>query len=40
MGKRINLEEEKELTALGKAVSSEIRLRILGLLQDRTSLYQ
>ena len=34
MGKRINLEEEKELTALGKALSSEIRLRILGLLQD------
>lgn len=35
MGKRINLEEEKELMALGKALSSEIRLKILGLLQER-----
>ena len=34
MGKRINLEEEKELMALGKALSSEIRLKILGLLQE------
>ncbi|HIX28093.1 MAG TPA: helix-turn-helix domain-containing protein [Candidatus Blautia stercoravium] len=34
MGKRINLEEEKELMALGKALSSETRLRILGLLQE------
>ena len=34
MGKRINLEEEKELMALGKALSSEIRQKILGLLQE------
>ena len=34
MSKRINLEEEKELMALGKALSSEIRLKILGLLQE------
>lgn len=34
MGRRIHLEEEKELMALGKALSSETRLKILGLLQE------
>ena len=40
MGKRINLEEEKELMALGKALSSEIRLKILGLLQEESFVCQ
>ena len=33
MSRRLNLEDEKELMALGKALSSEIRIRILELLQ-------
>lgn len=34
MGRLLNLEDEKELMALGKALSSEIRIKILGLLQE------
>lgn len=34
MNRQLNLENERELIALGKALSSEIRIRILGLLQD------
>ena len=33
MSRQLNLEDEKELMALGKALSSEIRIRILELLQ-------
>lgn len=35
MSRLLSLEEEKELMALGKALSSEIRIRILGLLQEK-----
>lgn len=34
MSRRLKLEDEKELMALGKALSSEIRIKILGLLQE------
>lgn len=34
MSRLLKLEDEKELMALGKALSSEIRIKILGLLQD------